>query len=437
MGWQAEYRSKLRSAEVAILENIHSGDGVYVGGVNVGTHSLNALYRLVDEGRLSGLRLYCVTTCNDGHELMDHVFEPEQLAFDTYFMTGTERVLMGARKMYYSPMQFGNYDGCIETIKPEVCMILMTPPDDEGYCNIGPNCYTCTPLNYCRRIIAQISRTLPEVNGTCHRVHVSQIDAFVEADEKLAMAGSVTRVTPEEEQIADNILNYIKDGACIQLGYGGIANAIGFRLKSLKHLGIHTEVLTESIMELIECGAVDNSRKSYFPGQSSVGFVFGSQKQYEYIHRNKDFIFGTFSEIVRPEKIAQIDDMISINGAVSVDLTGQVCAESIGGVQYSGTGGQLDFVRGASMSRGGYSFIAFPSTATPRSGRKSRIVFQLDQGSVVTTPRTDVQWVATEYGCVNLQYKSIPDRVKLLISIAHPDYRDELFFQAKEAGLLY
>ena len=437
MSWQSEYKEKLRSAEDAILENIHSGDRVFIGGVTVGTKSINALFSLVDDGHLSGLSLYCVCTCNPGLDLDRYHFTPDQLTIDTYFMTGSERVYMGDRKMFYSPMQFSLYDRCIDAIRPNICMIVMSPPDDEGYCNIGPHCFCCTPIEHAERIIAQISTTIPEVNGTCHRIHVSPIDAFIEGEEELAMAGSVSETTPAEEKIADHILNYIQDGDCIQLGYGGIANAIGFKLKSLKHLGIHTEVLTESIMELIESGSVDNSRKNYFPGQSSVGFVFGSKKQYEYIHRNKDFIFGTFSEIVDPYKIAQIDHMISINGAVSVDLTGQVCAESIKGRQYSGTGGQVDFVRGASMSRGGYSFIAFPSTANTRKGRVSRIVFSLDPGSIVTTPRTDVQWVATEYGCVNLQFKSIPDRVHALVSIAHPDYRDELLFKAKEAGLVY
>ena len=437
MNWQTEYQQKLRSPEDAILENIRSGDHVYIGGVTVPTKSINALFNLVNENRLFGIKCYCVCTCNVGLDLDNYDFTPDQLTIDTYFMTGSERIYMGERKMFYSPMQFGNYDRCIATIRPRVSVVVTSPPDEEGYVNLGPACFSCTPLQLGERIIAQVSSTIPEVNGTCHRYHVSQIDTFVEGKEALAMAGNFTKTSPAEEQIADNILNYIQDGACIQLGYGGIANAIGFKLKSLKHLGIHTEVLTESIMELVECGSVDNSRKTYFPGQSAVGFVFGSQKQYEYIHRNKDFIFGTFSEIVTPEKIALNDNMISINGAVSVDLTGQVCAESIGARQYSGTGGQVDFVRGASLSKGGYSFIAFPSTAKPKAGRKSRIVFQLEPGSVVTTPRTDVQWIATEYGCVNLQFKSIPDRALALISIAHPDYRDELFYQAKKAGIIY
>lgn len=436
MDWQTEYRLKLRSAENAILENIHSGDGVFIGGVTVATASLNALFRLVDEKQLSALTLYNVCTCNPGLELGNFRFSPEQLTIETYFMTGPERGYMAEGKMAYTPIQFGMYDRCIAAVHPEVCMVVMSPPDDEGYCNIGPYGFSCAPLAGCKRIIAQISTTIPQVNGTAHRWHVSQIDAFVEADEQLAMAGTSV-ATPVEGQIADHILNHIKNGACIQLGFGGIANAIGFKLKALKHLGIHTEVLTESIVELIESGAVDNSRKKYFPGQSAVGFVFGSQKQYEYIHQNKEFIFGSFSEIVNADKIAAIDDMISINGAVSVDISGQVCAESIGGRQYSGTGGQLDFVRGASMSKGGYSFIALPSTVQTKEGRRSRIVFSLDPGSIVTTPRTDVQWVATEFGCVNLQFKSIPNRVRALISIAHPDYRSELHYQAEKAGMLY
>ena len=437
MDWEKQYSQKMQTAESAIRQFIHSGDKIYIGGVTVGTAGINTLFRLVDEGQLTNLKLYCVCTCNPGLELDKYHFSPEQMTIETYFMTGTERHYMSERKMFHTPMQFSMYDRCIQSVDPDVCLVVLTPPDEDGYCNIGPHCFSCTPLAGAKRIIGQISSSIPRVNGTAHRIHVSQIDAFFEAEEELAMAGNFADVSPEEEKIADLILNYIKNGACIQLGYGGIANAIGFKLKSLCHLGVHTEVLTESIMELIESGVVDNSRKNYFPGQSSVGFVFGSQKQYQYIDQNKEFIFGTFSEIVNPQVIASIDNMISINGAVSVDITGQVCAESIRGRQYSGTGGQVDFVRGASMSKGGYSFIAFPSTANTKSGRVSRIVFSLDPGSIVTTPRTDVQWVATEYGCVNLQYKSIPDRVKALVSIAHPDYRSELLFSAREAGLTY
>jgi acyl-CoA hydrolase len=328
------------------------------------------------------------------------------------------------------------YERYMAHMAPRVSIVLMSRPDEEGYCNIGPNGYTPAGLDASEVIIAQVTKHMPRVNGTCHRYHVSQLAAIVEADDEMAIVNNPA-ATPVEEQIAGHILNYIPDGACIQLGFGGIANAVGFGLKDKRHLGVHTEVLTESIVDLMECGAIDNSRKTVLPGQTAVGFVIGSQRQYRFIDQNEDLIFDRFSEIVNIKNIAANDNMISINGAVSVDLTGQVCAESIGRRQYSGTGGQLDFVRGASLSKGGASFIAIPSTVKTKEGVKSRIVLDLAPGSIVTTPRTDVQHVVTEYGVATLQFCDVPERVRRLVSIAHPDFRDELLFQAKQAGLVF
>lgn len=436
MSWQREYQSKLRTPEQAVLENVRRGDGVYGGGASVAVTTLNALFAAIDAGDLSDITLHIHSFCNPGLKLSDYSFTRDQLDIPTFFMNGPDRAAMAAKQAVFMPLQYGMYDRYIAHHHPEVCIVLVSPPDEEGYCNIGPYCFTPAPMQQAKRIIGQVSRHVPRVNGTAHRYHVSEFAAFVEADD----APAVLQNPPTSEieaQIADHILNFIHNGSCIQLGFGGIANAIGFNLKGFRHLGIHTEVLTESFVDLIESGAVDNSQKRYFKDKTAIGFVIGTQRQYDFVDQNPDVIFGTFNEIVNVANIASIDNMISINAAVSVDLTGQVCAESIGRRQYSGTGGQLDFVRGASLSKGGASFIALPSTVNTKQGRKSRIVLDLDPGSIVTTPRTDVQHVVTEYGCVNLMFSSIPDRVKKLISIAHPDFRDELYFQAKQAGLLY
>ena len=435
MEWEKIYREKLRTPEQAILENVHSGEGIFGGGGSLAVTCLNAMFKLIDEGKLTGITMHIHSPCNDGLELEKYHFSQEQLWFPSWFMNAPDRAYMSRGQCTFMPLQYGMLTRYMEKMHPETCVLMMSLPDENGYCNIGPNGYTTPALRQCKRIVAQVSKYMPRVNGTFHSFHVSQLAAIVEADDPVAIINNPA-ATEVEEKISAHILNYIPDGACIQLGIGGIANAVGFGLRDKKHLGIHTEVLTESIVDLMEAGVVDNSRKKIFPGQSAVGFVFGSQRQYDYIHENKDFIFGGFEDIVNIKNIAAIDNMISINAAVSVDLTGQVCAESIGHRQYSGTGGQLDFVRGASMSKDGCSFIAIPSTVNSKQGRKSRIVLNMEPGSIITTPRTDVQYVVSEYGAVNLQFCDVPTRVRRMISIAHPDYRDELLHGAKQAGLL-
>ncbi len=437
MNWEILYQEKRKTPAEAIMENIHRGDGIYTGGTNQPNAVLNELFRTVDQGSLDHIKLYMHSPCNPGLELANYSFTEEQLRMQSFFMNSPDRALVALKNCSFVPLQYGMLDRYVESIHPEVAIVLMTPPDEEGYLNIGPSGYTPAALKRADRIIAQVTSTMPYVNGTCHRYHVSELAAVVEQEEELAYLLKDPAASPTEEKIAEHILEYIPDGACIQLGIGGIANAVGYGLRSRKHLGVHTEVLTESIVELIESGAVDNSRKSVFPGQTAIGFVFGTRRQYEFIDHNRDLIFAGFDEIVNIDRIASIDNMISINAAVSVDLTGQVCAESIGHRQYSGTGGQLDFVRGASRSRDGASFIAIPSTVKTKNGVRSRIVFEMNPGSIITTPRTDVQYVATEFGVAKLQFEDVPTRVKRLIAIAHPDFRDELKAQAKAGGILY
>lgn len=435
MNWETEYKQKLRSPEQAIREVVRSGDSIYGSGASVAVTTLNALFKVVDSGDISGLKLNIHSFVNPGLELNNYHFTREQLDIPTFFMNGPDRKAVADGNAVYMPLQYGMYDRYTENQKPDVCIVMVSPPDEEGYCNIGPYGFTPTPMKLASRIIGQVNRNVPRVNGTAHRYPVSRFAALVEADDALGIIDNPP-ASEAETRIAEHIMEHVRDGCCIQLGFGGIANAIGFNLKNFRHLGLHTEVLTESMIDLIESGVIDNSCKPFHRGKSTVGFVLGSQRQYDFINDNKDFMFVPFNEVVNVSTIASIDNMISINAAVSVDLTGQVCAESIGRRQYSGTGGQLDFVRGASMSKGGASFIAMPSVAKTSNGPVSRIVLDLAPGSVVTTPRTDVQYIVTEYGCAELRFNSIPDRVKKLISIAHPDFRDQLMFEAKQAGLL-
>ena len=238
-------------------------------------------------------------------------------------------------------------------------------------------------------------------------------------------------------KIAGHIVERVPDGATIQLGIGGVASAIGGFLKEKRDLGIHTEMFVNALVDLLKCGAANNSKKTLLPGKTVLGFSLGSQEMYDFMDHNPDIEARPFEFVNDPRVIAQNDNMISINGAMQVDLMGQVCAESIGPRQFSGTGGQADFVRGANWSRGGMSFLALPSTLTTKSGEvKSKISAVLPLGSVVTTPRADVQYVVTEYGVADLRNEPLDVRAKRLIAIAHPDFRDKLTYEAKQAGML-
>ena len=248
---------------------------------------------------------------------------------------------------------------------------------------------------------------------------------------------SSTSASPIEEKIASHILERIPDGACIQLGIGGTANAVGFGLRDKKHLGVHSEMFTDSMVYLHELGVIDNSQKTFMPGRSVAGFAFNTKKSCDFINRNPKVYFEPYHVINNINNIAANDNLMSINTSLAIDLTGQLCSESIGMRQYSASGGQVDYVRGATLSKGGKSFIAMPSVANTKNGPVSKISLTLPEGSIVTTLRTDVMYVVTEYGCVNLKFCDIPTRAKKLISIAHPDFRDELTFEAKKHGFIY
>ena len=284
--------------------------------------------------------------------------------------------------------------------------------------------------------IVQINRRMPFVFGEGTVIPADRVAWMVEAEEDLPILPSA-EPSEAEVKIAGHIVDRVPDGACIQLGIGGVASAIGRFLKDKRDLGIHTEMFVNALVELLKCGAANNSRKTINPGKTVLGFSLGSQEMYDFMYRNPDIEARPFAYVNDPRIIAQNDNMVSINGAMQVDLMGQVCAESIGPRQFSGTGGQADFVRGANWSRGGMSFLALPSTLTTKSGEvKSKISAVLPLGSMVTTPRADVQYVVTEYGVADLRNEPLDVRAKRLIAIAHPDFRDRLTYDAKQAGMI-
>ena len=287
-------------------------------------------------------------------------------------------------------------------------------------------------------VVFQINRFSPYVTGLDTLVPLSAAQYLVRADvEKETIPGGVMEADPETAAMSQYILDEIPDGACLQIGIGGVANAVTYGLRTKNDLGCHTEMMSDSLMVLMQEGVINNSRPKFIPHRSVVGFAFGSKALYEFLDHNEKMYFGPFPVVNHPANIAQNENMISINTAMSIDLFGQVAAEGIGPHQFSGTGGQGDYIRGAQMSKGGKSFLAFKSTVgqNPDGSLKSRIVPYFPPATIVTTPRSDVQYVVTEQGVVNLKPLTTRDRARALIDLAHPDCRPELVEAAKKLGI--
>ena len=311
--------------------------------------------------------------------------------------------------------------------------IAVSPMDSHGYFSLScVSSYCEAMLDKTKRVYLEVNRMLPR--AVCGmQIHVSRADAIIENDHPLPVLPP-TKIDAVSETIGGLIAERIDDGACIQLGIGAIPDAVGAALKTKRDLGIHTEMFTDSMVELIECGAVNNSKKQIHRGLSVTTFAYGSQRIYDFIDDNPGITILPVDYVNDPAVICRNDNMISINAALEVDLWGQVCAESVGTKHMSGTGGQVDYVRGACQSRGGKSFIAFSSTA--KNDTISKIKSVLTPGAVVTTSKNDVDYIVTEYGVAHLRGEPLSSRARQLIAIAHPNFRDELTFEAKKRGIL-
>lgn len=310
----------------------------------------------------------------------------------------------------------------------------VTPMQEPtGFFNLGlSNVYEGEVIDAADLVVLEVNRHVPLIHGDT-QVHVTRADMLVEHDAEIPVI-PVLEPGEVEQQIASHIARLVEDGATLQIGIGGIPNAVAAQLSGKKDLGIHTEMFTESMIDLFESGAITNRRKSLWPNKFVFTFALGSRRMYEWLHDNPAVLELRGNYVNNPYVIAQNEKMVSINTAITVDLTGQVCSESLGPVQYSGTGGQLDTHRGAQMAKDGKGIIALRSTA--KQGTISTIVPTLPEGSAVTVPRQDLDWVATEYGAVQLLGRSVGERARAMISIAHPDYRAELTAAAGKLGYL-
>ena len=315
----------------------------------------------------------------------------------------------------------------------DALLLTAAPMDAHGYFSIGvTGSNAAALLQKARRIYLEVNANLPHV-PSAPAVHLSQVTALCEAERPLPIAPPAV-IDDISQIIGGFIASEVPDGATLQLGIGAIPEAVGLALKEKRDLGIHTELFTDRMVELIECGAVTNEKKPLYRGKSVAAFTFGSRRIYDYVGDNPAFLLLPVNEVNDPAVIARHPNFISVNSALEVDFFGQVCAESMGTQHVSGSGGQADYVRGAVLSQGGKSFIAFPSTA--RGGAVSRIAPTLTPGAIVTTSKNDVDYVVTEYGVAKLRGKTLSQRTLALISIAHPAFREELTYQAKKRNIL-
>ena len=360
--------------------------------------------------------------------------------FNWHF-SGYDRKHHDAGRCNYIPMNFGEVpDWYRRFIDPTDILVLKTAPMDEnGYFNFGmSSTYSYATAERARCIIVEVSEHAPVVFGEQSAIHVSQVDYIIDDGSDPLPELKNPPVSEIDRKIASLIAAEVEDGACLQIGIGGMPNAVCSMLKEarVKDLGIHTEMLGDGLVDLIEAGLITNARKRVNPGKTVFTFAGGSRRLYDIIHRNHDIHVYPVDYTNLPHNIMQNDKVVSINNTTQIDLQGQAASESAGHRHISGTGGQLQFVRGAYASHGGKSFICMSSTYDKKGEPQSRIVSCLTPGNIVTTPRVDTMYVATEYGIVNLKGKSVSERAQALISIAHPSFREQLERDARDKNII-
>lgn len=343
---------------------------------------------------------------------------------NAFFLGGSTRAAAAEGRVDFTPVYFSEIPSLLrEDLRPNVTLLQCSPPDAHGYVSLGVSVdYTKTAAEASDLVIAQVNQNMPRTLGDSF-LHVTQIGCLVEADTPVIELAP-PKIGDVERAIGENVASLVRDGDTLQLGIGAIPDAVLLFLKEKNDLGIHTEMFSDGVVELVEAGVITNKAKTLHRGQSVATFLMGTRRLYDYVNNNPAVAMYPVDYVNDPYVIGQNDNLVSINSCVQVDIMGQVVSTSAGLRQISGVGGQVDFVRGANLSKGGRAIMAMPSTTG--KGKISKIVPFLDQGSAVTTTRNEVNYVITEYGIAKLKGKSLRQRAEALIRIAHPDFRDEL-----------
>lgn len=422
------YKSKLVTAEAAVAQ-IGAGANVAMGmAISEPPALLAALAARVERGDLSGFNLwYFHSLLHAGMTVLRYELT-DRIRPHCMFLTAIERELMrrgeadGRHPVEFVPTAFSEAPRILsERVELDTFLVTVSPMDRNGWFTFGTgNDYATTAARAAKRLIVEVNPNMPRVFGDS-LLHVSEVDAIVESETPLPDL-AFPDPSAEDQAIARTIASMIDDGACLQMGIGTLPNAVCALLHDRKDLGIHTELLTPGLAKLVESGAVTNRRKATYPGRSVFTFAMGDKAFYEFLNDNPSMHSAPVNIVNDPRHIAKNGNVVSVNATLEIDLSGACNSEHMLGRQYSGSGGQLDFVRGARASKGGKSIIACASTA--KDGAISRIVPALK--GPVTTPRNDTQIVMTEYGWADLTGKSLRQRAEALVAIAHPKFRDEL-----------
>jgi len=431
--WLVKYNSKIVKADEAV-KIINSGDKIVVQpGCAAPLELIRAMVKRKDE--LEDVQIYHILIVGDLPYVQPGM--EKHFKHKAFFIGGNTRKAVNDGRAEFIPIFLSEVTMLFKKglLKADVALINVSPPDEHGFCSYGIDVGNIkTPTEKAKTIIAQINDKMPRGLGNSF-IHVNKIDYIVEHSEPLMELPQIDPNATKEElevynQIGSHIADLIEDGSTLQMGIGAIPDAVMSYLKNKNDLGIHTEMFSDGLIDLVEMGIVNGEKKTLHPGKIIAGFVLGTRRSYNFIDNNPIFEFHPQEYVNDPFIIAQNYKMVAINSAIEIDLTGQVCSDSIGTKFYSGIGGQVDFIRGASRSEGGKPIIALPSAA--KHGQISRIVPTLKPGAGVVTSRGDVHYVVTEFGAVNLYGKSVQERAAALIEIAHPDFRDELKQFAKE-----
>jgi 4-hydroxybutyrate CoA-transferase len=431
MDWHAIYQSRLTTADAAV-RSIASGNRIFMtGNVSVPQKLLGALVEYAPN-------IKDVEICQALSVGPADYVKPElegHLRVNTLFISANVRKAVQEGRADFTPVLLSEFPLLFKNnvLPVDVALIHVSPPDEHGFCSLGVEVgLTKSPAESAKIIIAEVNEQMPRTLGDSF-IHVSRLTHMIPANYPIPeMPMSGEQADQATERLASHVAELIPDGATMQMGIGAIPDAVLKFLFHKKDLGVHSELISDGVIDLVEAGVLTNARKTLHPGKIIIGFILGSQRLYEWVNDNPLCEFHRTEYVNDPFVIAQNERMVAINSAIEVDLTGQVCADSIGPKFFSGIGGQLDFIYGASRSKGGVPVIAMLSTNTSRDGSlTSKIVPTLKPGAGVVTGRNHVHYVVTEYGVADLYGKSVRQRVKALVNIAHPDFRADLEEKAR------
>lgn len=435
MDFRQEYKNKLRTPEEA-AKVVKSGDWIDVSAAMAFPSLMDAaIAARKDELEDVKVRGYLVL---QPIQMVEQDPERKHFIYNSWHCSGYERKLCDKGLCNYIPMIYRNVSSYYEKyLDVNVAIMAVPPMDDHGYFSFSLSAATArSTLDKADVVILEINENLPRVyGGQDDCIHISEVDMIVEGPHAPLVELPTPPATDIDEKIAKYVVEAMVDGSTIQLGIGGMPNAVGQMIakSDLKDLGIHTELLVDAYLEMYKAGKITNKRKNIDRNKGVFGFVLGSNSLYEWVRENAGLVTYPISYVNHPETIKQLDNFVSINNCIAVDLYGQICAESAGTRHISGTGGQLDFLTGAYEAKGGKAFICMTSSFTDKDGNlKSRIYPTFSGGDIVTDPRSQGFYLVTEYGIVNLAGRSTWEKAEMLISIAHPQHRDELIAAAEK-----